>query len=349
MRPKFLFAIALLAACVSGCTLNNQRTSPSSSALPSNLIRVSIHDQKMELIQDFGKSTESRRFYPVSTSKYGIGDEWNSYKTPIGRFVIAKKIGDGIPLGGKFYHRKFTGDVIKLAAYDPSKSDFNHDSILTRILWLKGLDLQNKNSFNRGIFIHGTNQEGLVGQPVSYGCIRMKNRDVLELYDLVSEYTPVYIQKEPLKKPIPKEVLASFHLHSPFYSSSPRFSSYSLSSDQSSLRALPVSTPAFPPSFRESSSESNPGDSKTQLHPYASSRPPGNSLKEGPAAKTPSHSHLLVAQGSIRSSSKTQHSLTKSPSHKKGKISTHKTIQHSPSAKKIILSSSQPKKKKDLE
>ncbi|WP_134439746.1 L,D-transpeptidase family protein [Methylacidiphilum caldifontis] len=347
MRLNLLFVSVVLVVLSSGCALNNRQTRLVSSALPSNLIRVSIHDQKMELIQDVGKTTESHHFYPVSTSKYGIGDEWNSYKTPIGRFIIAKKIGDGIPLGGKFYHRKFTGDVIKLASYDPSKPAFNHDSILTRILWLKGLDAQNKNSFNRGIFIHGTNQEALVGQPVSYGCIRMKNKDVVQLYDLVSEYTPVYIQKEPLKKPIPKEVLASFHFnHSPVYSSTNQFSSPTLAFNEYSPKAIPLSTTS-PVSFNSSQKTPTTNEQKETVIKKASlsHSPIKNSTKE----RVSTQMTKSATERAIHSSTESKTSLTKSSSHTKRNSRSHKTVSHSTSAKNITFNSSQIKKKKNLE
>ncbi|KIE58546.1 hypothetical protein A946_06580 [Methylacidiphilum kamchatkense Kam1] len=340
--PRFFYLTLLSALFMGGCALNNtQKTKQLSSAFPSNLIRVSIHDQKMELIQNVGKNGESHRYYPVSTSKYGIGDEWNSYKTPIGRFVIAKKIGDGIPLGGKFYHRKFTGDVIKLTAYDPSNPAFDHDSILTRILWLRGLDSQNKNSFYRGIFIHGTNQEPLVGQPVSYGCIRMKNRDVLELYDMVGENTPVYIQKEPLKKPVPKEVLASFH----FYNQ-PRIQSTASSSiqEQPSIKVVPAIAVASEPTSNTTISGSSPQKTVIQSNNVL--------VKQAPrtvAQPTNSKSHSQLAskrQATTTHSSKHPHS-TKPLVHSKKKISAIKLASHSTKSSTVDPSSS--KKKKPLE
>jgi hypothetical protein len=339
--PRFFYATVLSALFLGGCALNNtQKSKQLSSAFPSNLIRVSIHDQKMELIQNVGKNGESHRYYLVSTSKYGIGDEWNSYKTPIGRFVIAKKIGDGIPLGGKFYHRKFTGDVIKLTAYDPSNPAFDHDSILTRILWLRGLDSQNKNSFYRGIFIHGTNQEPLVGQPVSYGCIRMKNRDVLELYDLVGENTPVYIQKESLKKPVPKEILASFH----FYNQ-PRIQSVASFpiQEEPSIKVVPAIAVASETRSNTAISGTIPQKTLTQSNYLLVQQHPRNMA---PTTNSKGHSQLASKRLATTHSSKHPHS-TKPLVHSKKKISAIKLASHS--TKSTTVDPSPSKKKKPLE
>jgi hypothetical protein len=159
--------------------------------------RISIHDQTMQIEKD-GKPIER---FPVSTSKFGVGDEPRSFRTPIGRFVIAQKIGDGVPVGGKFFHRRFTGEVVNIALCQRADYRPRTDSILTRILWLKGLDPTNRNAFRRGIYIHGTNEEGLIGQPSSYGCIRMRNRDVLAVFNMLPVGSEVIIQREPLPSP----------------------------------------------------------------------------------------------------------------------------------------------------
>ncbi|VVM05161.1 Putative L,D-transpeptidase YkuD [Methylacidimicrobium cyclopophantes] len=157
---------------------------------PATLVRVSVHDQALEVVQN---GAPTHRF-PVSTSRFGLGDQPNSFRTPLGRFVVQNKIGDGVPLGGKFYHRRYTGERVDLK----HGSAAGHDSLLTRILWLRGLEEGNRNAYSRGIYIHGTNQESLVGQPASYGCIRMRNRDVLALYELVPVGSLVVIQPGPL-------------------------------------------------------------------------------------------------------------------------------------------------------
>ncbi|MDD4932528.1 MAG: L,D-transpeptidase [Methylacidiphilaceae bacterium] len=179
----------LLSSCVS--TTNYK---------PNTLVKVSVHDQTLEVVKD---GTPTHRFR-VSTSRFGLGDQPNSFRTPLGRFVVQNKIGDGVPLGGKFYHRHYTGERVDLEHGSAS----GHDSLLTRILWLRGLEESNRNAYSRGIYIHGTNQETLVGQPASYGCIRMRNRDVLTLYDIVPLGSLVVIQFDPLT-PAPRAVAAA--------------------------------------------------------------------------------------------------------------------------------------------
>jgi lipoprotein-anchoring transpeptidase ErfK/SrfK len=135
------------------------------------------------------------REYPVSTAKNGLGEACGSYCTPRGRHRIAEKIGAGKPLYAVFKARVPTGEIWSrdLEANNPGR-----DWILTRILWLDGLE-QGRNkggqvdTHDRYIYIHGTNEEHLIGTPVSHGCIRMKNDDVAELFDLVDEGTEVVI------------------------------------------------------------------------------------------------------------------------------------------------------------
>lgn len=148
---------------------------------------ISVADQKMILFED-GKKSAS---YPVSTSQYGVGDEMGSCKTPLGRLVVVKKIGANAPLGMAFKDRKATGEI--LIPNTPGR-----DPIVTRILWLRGKEAQNKNAFARYIYIHGTPQEKMIGIPKSFGCIRMKSMDVIALYEKVGEGTQVEIIEEPL-------------------------------------------------------------------------------------------------------------------------------------------------------
>ena len=116
--------------------------------------------------------------YPVSTSKFGLGDLPGSRATPLGRLEIEKKIGGGAPSGAVFKDRRRTGEVIAPDA--PGR-----DPIVTRILWLKGDEPQNCRAFGRCIYIHGTPEERFIGQPASYGCIRMKSADVIQLYNMI--------------------------------------------------------------------------------------------------------------------------------------------------------------------
>jgi L,D-transpeptidase YbiS len=122
---------------------------------------------------------------PVSTSQYGLGFEPGSLKTPTGAFRIADKIGENSPIGTVFKGRMPFPEPINWL-HEP-------DLITSRILWLEGLDPENENTRERYIYIHGTNQETLIGQPASHGCVRMRNADIIRLFDLVSVETPVEI------------------------------------------------------------------------------------------------------------------------------------------------------------
>jgi len=151
-------------------------------------IRVSIKEQKLYLIR---KDRAAVR-YSVSTSKYGIGNEEGSNKTPLGLHKIKSKIGRSAQLGSVFVRRRNTHKMYS--------KDQAGDLITSRILRLEGLDIGgNKgkgiDSFKRCIYIHGTQREELIGKPASHGCIRMKNRDVLELFNLVKKNTLVYIEQ----------------------------------------------------------------------------------------------------------------------------------------------------------
>ena len=146
-------------------------------------IHISIRDQRLTL-----KEGETLvRTYPVSTSRFGIGAEEGSMKTPIGRFRVAGKIGDGLPSDTVFQSR------VPLKADDPLPP--TEDLVMSRILWLDGLDEHNANTRDRFIYIHGTKHEDKIGNPASHGCVRMRNADVIELFDLVDEGAPVVIEQ----------------------------------------------------------------------------------------------------------------------------------------------------------
>ncbi len=127
--------------------------------------------------------------YPISTSKFGIGDEFNSYKTPTGLFRIHSKFGDGLKLGTVFKGRQPTGEVVVPNAKD-------RDPIVTRIIWLEGLEPSNCHALERCIYIHGTPQEGDLGRPSSFGCVRMASKDVAKVYEMLPEHSRVAILDE---------------------------------------------------------------------------------------------------------------------------------------------------------
>lgn len=150
-------------------------------------VRVSVADQKMVVF----KKEQPIAMYSVSTSKFGIGDSPGSNCTPLGRMEIAKKIGGNAPVGMKFKNRKPTGEIVPVDA--PGR-----DPIVTRILRLRGLEGQNRRAFDRTIYIHGTPEERKIGSPASYGCIRMRSHDIVNLYNIVGYGAVVEVVPGPL-------------------------------------------------------------------------------------------------------------------------------------------------------
>ena len=134
--------------------------------------------------------------YPVSTARNGPGELMGSECTPRGRHIVRAKIGDGAPLGSIFAARRATGECFhpRLRSLHPER-----DWILTRILWLSGLEpgrnrLGNVDTMRRFIYIHGCPDDTVLGTPESHGCIRMRNADVVELFDRVPVGTPVVLE-----------------------------------------------------------------------------------------------------------------------------------------------------------
>jgi hypothetical protein len=140
--------------------------------------------------------------YPVSTSRFGEGDYPGSRGTPLGQLEIARKIGAGAPLGEVFKNRRPTGEILFPNA--PGR-----DPIVTRILWLRGLQPQNRNAYNRYIYIHGTPVERYLGHPASFGCIRMRSADVLQLFNTVGVGARVDILPGRLPDPRPAPQVAA--------------------------------------------------------------------------------------------------------------------------------------------
>lgn len=150
-------------------------------------ILVSVADQKLALMKD-GKVTERFR---ISSSRFGVGDGVGSYRTPLGTLWVCNKIGDDLPIGAVLKNRRPTGEV--LPANAPGR-----DPIVTRVLWLKGLLGDTQNAYSRRIYIHGTPKERAIGKPASFGCIRMRSRDVVKVFDAVEVGSHVVISNEPL-------------------------------------------------------------------------------------------------------------------------------------------------------
>jgi len=145
-------------------------------------IHVSIRDQQLIVKDD----EQPIRTYPVSTSRFGIGTEEGSFKTPTGRFRVGAKIGGDMPNGTVFVGRV----PLRLDDALPPTEDL----ITSRILWLDGLDEHNSNTRDRFVYIHGTKHEDKIGRAASHGCVRMRNADVIELFEMVDEGTPVVIE-----------------------------------------------------------------------------------------------------------------------------------------------------------
>jgi len=165
---------------------------PVAAALPMLRIKVNISSQSLELIGDSGSLI---RRYPVSTAKRGAGERNGSYCTPRGRHVIRARIGAGQPVNTVFVERRPTGEIYtsELAARFPGR-----DWILTRILWLSGCEpgfnrLGNVDTMRRYIYIHGSPDSVEMGKPGSIGCIRMRNEDILDLFERVKVGTKVEI------------------------------------------------------------------------------------------------------------------------------------------------------------
>lgn len=167
-------------------------------ALAAPSIVVSVPDQTLALIDDGVVVAR----YPVSTSKFGLGDSSGSYATPLGAMKIASKIGGNAPLGAVFKNRSMTGEILQPNA--PGR-----DPIVTRILWLRGMERQNARAFARNIYIHGTPEERLIGRPASFGCIRMRSRDVAQLFNAVNVGTKIEVANARLGTAVAKAKLES--------------------------------------------------------------------------------------------------------------------------------------------
>ena len=155
-------------------------------------IEISIPEQNLALHED---GREIAR-YAVSTSRYGAGERRGSFCTPRGEHIVRAKIGAGQPLNTVFVRRRPTGEIWtpELGERFPGR-----DWILTRILWLSGCELgRNRlgevDTMRRYIYIHGSPDTVRMGVPGSIGCIRMRNRDIVEIFERVQPHTAVRIE-----------------------------------------------------------------------------------------------------------------------------------------------------------
>jgi hypothetical protein len=129
--------------------------------------------------------------YLISSAANGVGEIQGSFCTPLGKFKISEKIGDDLELGSVLVGRVPTGEVYSKKLFDEQPG---RDWILSRILWLDGVESHNKNTKQRYIYIHGSADEFTMGKPGSKGCIRMKNSDIINLFSQVQAGEEVDIQ-----------------------------------------------------------------------------------------------------------------------------------------------------------
>ena len=179
-----LIQLAGAAFAVFGALVSCSRPDYQPTAIVKDGAVVSVRDQKMAVMRN-GHVVKT---YPISTSKFGLGDRKGSCRTPLGAHRIASKIGTGQPKGMVFKSRKPTGECV--APNSPGR-----DPIVTRIMWLEGLEGRNRNAHSRLIYIHGTAEERTIGTPASYGCVRMKSNDVYEAFNLLRTGDPVVIER----------------------------------------------------------------------------------------------------------------------------------------------------------
>lgn len=158
-----------------------------------NSIKVNISKQLLSLFDEHQQLISS---YPISTSKFGVGNQNGSFKTPLGHHIICEKIGNDMSDDEVFIGRKPQGKLSELTAQGVSLPE---DIITARILRLDGMEAginkgEGIDSFERYIYIHGTADEARISQPVSHGCVRMRNRDIVELYEKVGQNADVWIE-----------------------------------------------------------------------------------------------------------------------------------------------------------
>jgi hypothetical protein len=160
---------------------------------------VSVPEQQLAVVER-GKIISS---YSISTSKFGIGDAAGSYRTPLGTLFVSGKFGDGLLAGTVIKNRISTGEIVNTNA--PGR-----DAIVSRVIWLRGLEQQNRGAHDRCICIHGTAEEGRIGKPASFGCIRMRSRDVIALYDALHIGMHVTITQKRINDLVPPQETSLF-------------------------------------------------------------------------------------------------------------------------------------------
>ena len=189
-----IFSRRSLLTCIALALLGAPAMATNVYAAPLDEIVVSVADQELALLKR-GKLVKR---FAISTSKFGTGDAVGSYRTPLGETFVSAKIGDGLPAGAVIKNRNATGEVVQPNA--PGR-----DTIVSRVIWLRGMDGTTANTRERCIYIHGTAEERRIGRRASYGCIRMRSKDVIELYRMVHIGTHVRISEKTLRNFLPPE------------------------------------------------------------------------------------------------------------------------------------------------
>lgn len=177
-----LAAALLVTSCHHGGMFGYTRDVPPRAVVRDG-VAVTVCDQKLTLY----KNGRKVRDYDVSTSKFGLGSTNGSRRTPLGIHAVSSKTGEGQPKGMVFKGAHPTGEVVAVDAE-------GRDPVVTRVIQLAGLENSNKNSHSRRIYIHGTPEERKIGRPASYGCIRMKSDDIVDLFRRVERGTPVVVE-----------------------------------------------------------------------------------------------------------------------------------------------------------
>jgi lipoprotein-anchoring transpeptidase ErfK/SrfK len=185
MKRIFFFLALALAALVPATA--------SALSLRAEIV-ISVPDQELAVL-DSGKLVAR---YPVSTSKFGLGDGAGTYRTPLGTLFVSGKFGDHLSAGAVIKSRTPTGEVVAVNA--PGR-----DAIVSRVIWLRGKETQNRAAHDRCIYIHGTPEERRIGRPASFGCIRMRSRDVIALYDAAHIGMHVTVTQKRISDLLPPE------------------------------------------------------------------------------------------------------------------------------------------------
>lgn len=171
--------LSVLSSCTHGLYARDTRP----RAVVKDGVVVTVCDQKLTMFRNGQKVTD----YDISTSKFGLGSTNGSKRTPLGIHAVSQKTGEGQPKGMVFKGARPTGEVVEADA--PGR-----DPVVTRVIQLAGLEAGNSNTHSRRIYIHGTPEERKIGRPASYGCIRMKSDDVVDLFNRVHRGMPVVIE-----------------------------------------------------------------------------------------------------------------------------------------------------------